>query len=408
MTESIRIQMMDQFMIYIDEKKTDQLVAKTQKGAALVQYLILHEGRQIPNNELLATLWDDEKNTNPENALKTMISRLRVQLNQIDPALGPCIVSDRGAYHWECCEGMTVDLYEIDELFTRIAAFRINEDEQMDLYAQLQEKYVGDLLHHNEQYEWALSKATAMHNKYIAAIYDYIDLLKQRERYTDIVTVCRKALDVDSFDDKLHIELMGALVQINRTGEAMVQYKHVVQLNYRYLGIQPSDDLQEFYKSIVSAGKTLDFNLESIRNELRESGEDRGAFVCEYSVFKEIFNLQMRNLERLGATMFLAIIMISPYNGEEIDTIRQDNLMTGLLDILRKNLRKGDTITRFAPNIFALLLPTVNYNTGSMVLERIKRSFYRKNPNSNIVFSFRVGPLSSKGMPDDELFAPRE
>jgi GGDEF domain-containing protein len=119
-------------------------------------------------------------------------------------------------------------------------------------------------------------------------------------------------------------------------------------------------------------------------------------------VFKEIFNLQMRNLERLGASMFLAIIMISPYNDKEIDSMRLDNIMTGLMDILRKNLRKGDTITRFAPTIFALLLPTVNYNTGGMVLERIKRVFYRSYPNSNIVFNYRVGPLSSKGMAPEE------
>ena len=138
-----------------------------------------------------------------------------------------------------------------------------------------------------------MAKATMLHNKYMAAVYAYIELLKAKAQHADIVSVCRRALDVDSFDDRLHMELMSALIKINRTGEALVQYKHVVQLNYRYLGVQPSEELQEFYKQIVSAGKTLDFNLESIRNELRESGEHRGAFVCEYTVFKEIFNLQM-------------------------------------------------------------------------------------------------------------------
>ena len=82
--------------------------------------------------------------------------------------------------------------------------------------------------------------------------------------------------------------------------------------------------------------------------------------------------------------------------------MRQDNIMNGLMEILRKNLRKGDTITRFAPTIIALLLPTVNYNTGGMVLERIKRVFYRSFPNSNIVFNYRVGPLSSQGKPIGE------
>lgn len=189
---------------------------------------------------------------------------------------------------------------------------------------------------------------------------------------------------------------MTALIRTNRTSEALVQYKHVMHLHYRYLGIQPSEDMQEFYKQIVHAGKTLEFNLESIRNELRESGDQRGAFVCEYAVFKEIFNLQMRNLERLGSTMFLAVIMVGSLNGQPMNPIKQDNIMTGLLEILRKNLRKGDTITHFAPTIFALLLPTVNYTTGNMVMERVKRLFYRRYPNSNVVFNYRVGPLTSE------------
>ena len=148
--------------------------------------------------------------------------------------------------------------------------------------------------------------------------------------------------------------------------------------------------------------------MESIRNELRESVERRGAFVCEYAVFKEIYNLQMRNLERLGASMFLAIIMISSQDGEEMDSMRLDNIMSGLEEILRKNLRKGDTITRFAPNIFALLLPTVNYSTGGIVLERIKASFYRFYPNTSIAFNYRVGPLSSSKLNEAEPPSPRE
>ena len=402
MADSIRIQMMDHFLIFIDEKKTEHLAAKSKKGAALIQYLILNEGEPVQNSKILNALWDEEKSANPENALKTLVSRLRVLLNQIDPSLGACIVSDRGAYHWECLPNMSIDLYEIDDIFKRLSENTISESEQRKLYNILLEKYAGDLLQGSEKNEWALAKATTLHNKFIAAIYAYIELLKTHDQHADIVSVCRRALDIDSFDDRLHMELMSALIRINRTGEALVQYKHVVQLNYRYLGVQPSEDLQEFYKQIVSAGKTLDFNLESIRNELRESGERRGAFVCEYTVFKEIFNLQMRNLERLGATMFLAIIMISPYNDKEIDSMRQDNIMNGLMEILSQNLRKGDTITRFAPTIFALLLPTVNYNTGGMVLERIKRVFYRKYPNSNIVFNYRVGPLSSQGMAPEE------
>lgn len=396
MSDIIRIQMMDTFTIYINEVRADQMVNKSKKGVALMQNLILNRGQAVPNYRLLATLWPDEKSANPENALKTLVSRMRALLNQISPDLGKCIVADRGAYHWECMPGMKVDVYEIEDVFDALDKARDDEEKQQELYEQLMKLYVGDLLQNEEQKEWVLARATTMHNKYISAVYSYIELLKREDRQKEVIVVCRAALDVDNFDDRLHMELMKALIKTNRSSEALVQYKHVMHLHYRYLGIQPSDDMQEFYKQIVHAGKTLEFNLESIRNELKESGEQRGAFVCEYAVFKEIFNLQMRNLERLGSTMFLAVIMVSNINGQPMDNIKQDTIMTGLLEILRQNLRKGDTITHFSPTIFALLLPTVNYTTGNMVMERLKQIFYRKYPNSNMAFNYRVGPLSSE------------
>ena len=41
-----------------------------------------------------------------------------------------------------------------------------------------------------------------------------------------------------------------------------------------------------------------------------------------------------------------------------------------------------------------LALPTVTDETSHMVIERIKRFFYQRYPNSNVMFSYRVGPLN--------------
>ena len=102
MSETIRIQMMDEFVIYLNERQADHMVNKSKKGLALIEYLIANRGEPVSNRRLLSTFWNDENVTNPENALKTLISRVRTLLGQISPELGNCIVADRGAYHWEC------------------------------------------------------------------------------------------------------------------------------------------------------------------------------------------------------------------------------------------------------------------------------------------------------------------
>jgi len=399
MQDKIRIKLLGNFAVFINEVSCDDMLNKTHKGIELIQFLMLHDGQPVPNQRLLATLWSEDKSSNPESALKTLISRTRAMLNQISPGFGGCIAADRGAYHWEAAEGMIIDVYEVQRIYDQLMKSKDDTAKWLELMPSFMEHYTGDLLAHGEQKEWALSRAQALHTQYLSVVYTYVEMLKAAENYKEVVNVCRAALDVDNFDDKLHIELMSALIKVNRTNEALVQYKHVVHLHYHYLGIQPSDEMQEFYKQIVRAGKTLDFSLDSIMNELRESGEQRDAFVCEYAVFKEIFNLQMRNLERLGSSMFLAVLMVTDINGQAMDPIKQDNIMTGLLEIMKRNLRKGDTITHFSPTIYAMLLPTVNYSTGTMVMERIKRLFYRMYPNSNVSFTYRLGPLASN-MPE--------
>ena len=246
--DTIRIQLMDNFTVYINEQKEEHLVKKSRKGVSLMQYLMLNHGQPVPNYRLLATLWTDEGSTNPENALKTLVSRLRAILNQISPDFGNCIVADRGAYHWENLPGMTVDFFRIEAIFDELAGMRDESPERIALYEELLALYKGDLVQNAEQNEWALAQATSLHNKYMSAVYSYIELLKAADNHQDIVRVCRMALNVDNFDDRLHMELMTALINTNRTNEALVQYKHVTHLNYRYLGVQPSEDMQEFYK----------------------------------------------------------------------------------------------------------------------------------------------------------------
>ncbi|MCI5958035.1 MAG: winged helix-turn-helix domain-containing protein, partial [Clostridiales bacterium] len=83
MSDIIRIQMMGNFTVYINERQADHMINKSRKGLALMQYLIMNREQPVSNQRLLATFWPDERVSNPENALKTLISRMRTLLNQV-------------------------------------------------------------------------------------------------------------------------------------------------------------------------------------------------------------------------------------------------------------------------------------------------------------------------------------
>ena len=391
MGDTVRITMMGDFLIYINEQRVENPVSKSRKGTALMEYLVLHRGQPVPNQQLLQTLWPEHSVSNPENALKTLVSRMRTLLNQMSDGLGACIVSDRGAYHWQSLPDMKIDALELMDLYDAVVAER-DVNIQRKIYQQILELYQGDL-YQTGDLDGDAGFAQQLHGQYLQAMYGYIELLRKAEEYNEICSVCRASLEVDSFDDRLHIELMKAMISMNRTSDALVQYKHATNLTYRYLGAPPSPEMAAFYQEMNRSRQSLQESLDAIRRELHASSMERGAFVCDYEMFKAIYNLEMRNLERLGTTMFLGIIMVGDTEEANQDSIRQDNILNGLLEILRDNLRKGDIITHFSPSVIALLLPTVNYKTGTMVLERIRKLFYQRYPNSDISFNYRLGML---------------
>lgn len=394
MTDTLRIRMFGGFNVFVNDNSIDATITKSKKGLAFLQYLILKHGSVIPNQKLIKVLWPNEESGNPENALKTLVSRFRMILNQCSPELGNSIVAGRGGYQFVKLPNMTVDIFDFEDCVIAIEESRKLASKDESLYERVLAIYTGDLLEGNDQDDWSSSVSVHFHELYIKIIYEYLNLLKEKKNYGQIIQVCRFALETDPFDEKLHLELMQALVSVNRNNEALMQYKHVTNMHFRYLGVTPPEGIQAFYKHVIKADEILDQSMNAVRRELWAYGDVHGAYECEYAVFREIYSLQMRNLERLGSSMYIAVIMITSMDSEPIALLTLDETMKALGDVLKRHLRKGDTITRFSTAQYAVLLPTVNMDSGRMVIERIKRFFYQKCPTTHIMFNFRLAALS--------------
>lgn len=396
--DKIQIHMLGGFHVFVNGEAVDEQVLKTKKGCLLLQYLILQRGKAVPCIELYEALWPNDENSNPANALKTLVSRTRATLSKLSPIFGECIATQRGSYRFNADCGIEVDVYEVESLFQKLGNLKELTEESTQMYSRMLTLYAGDLLPHNGEESWIVPRNVDLHNRYLKAVINYIDLLREKNDYDEIIRVSRIALDVDAFDERLHISLMDALVRSGRNNESLMQYKHATNIYYRYLGSQPPEELQDFYKQIITAGQELEMNIDLIKAELAEAGKVTGAFVCEYAVFKDIYHLQARSLERLGLSMFIVLMKVSTIDGAVLEPLKLDEVMRRLLSVLRNGLRKGDTVSQFSPTQFALLLPSVNYDTCKLVMERIRRSFYKEQANSNFMLTYRFGPVDGKSV----------
>ena len=395
MAQAVDVRLLGGCIVTCCGRTYEHLPLRSKKGAAMMTYLILQRGQPVPAPRLIRELWGGRRNANPENALKTMVSRLRSLLGEISPALSACVVSGQGTYSWQCQPGVTVDVLDVLALNDRLRG-PMSDSERIGCCQRLMDRYCGDLYEPEDMLN-ASSAVSHLHRIYLEAALSLIELKRKREAWNDILSICEAALRVDEMDESLQIERMRALVQLNRADEAALEYQHVTERHRRLLDAAPSDEMQAFYQQMSRAGTALRYNMDVLRNRLTDASEEKpGPFFCEMETFREFYRIQMRNLERLGSTMFLGLIMLGDGDPAAVDTVIYKGAMAALLEILRKNLRRGDIVTRFDEYVVALLLPTVNYQSGAMVMERIEHVFYTAYPRDRVAFHARITPLGGE------------
>ena len=393
MHKSVRIQMLGEFVIEVNGQETLNMVSKTRKGVALMVYLALNNGKWVPKQRLLNTLWSVFQTSNPESALKTLISRLRKTLNDIHAGLGKCIESEKGGYRWNMLPDMQVDLLTLVDLFNSIPR-EPDQEKRLALHKTVRQVYTGDLCLAGD-FSGGVEYATTLHNQFLRSVYDEIELLKLRESFNEIADICQQVLKIDALDDRIHLERMQALASTNRIEEAKQQYRRASDINEKYLDSEPTEELTSLYKQLLVTENELKLNIDSMKNELQQEEKKQGAYKCDYDVFREIYNMQMCNMKRLGATMFLGLIML--YEMEDISTeeeLEKRKKVTDILvEVIRSNLRRGDIVSKYSDTCVAVLLTAVDYTTGSLVMERIHQLFEAEFPKERIPFHFRLGEL---------------
>lgn len=399
------LNLLGKFSMSVDGQDKTAAISGSKKKVDLIYYLILNRQKNVLPFDMFDALWPGNDNGNPESSLKTLVSRTRTVFEEM--GLYDVIVTRSGFYMWNSDCGITVDVFELERLHAKLMPVQYLTPEIDADFMRVIALYNGDLVSTASSSDsWIVPKSMYYHNLYVEAVSHYIKLLGDEKRNNDIIYVARKALDIDPFDSELNLRLLEALTALGRHQEALAQYNCTNNIHYTYLGIRPSEEILTFYKNLICIENDSSDDIEAIRRELESGDNERGgAFMCEYAIFKDIYQLNMRNLKRLGASMFLALVCLSAIDRDDTDYMLLDKMVTELGETIRDNLRKGDTVSRYSANKFTLLLPMVDYNTGNMVMERIKAAFYKKRPGTRYILNCFLRPLSSpssEGAPHSE------
>lgn len=389
----IRIQMLGSFTLAAGDRQLQDSDNRAKKVWLFLAYLIYNKDKSVEAQTYIDLLWDKEGG-DPTNALKTILHRARTTLDQLWPGAGHTLVQRQGtAYRWNTQYPMVLDVEEFERL--RAQAEDAGEaEEQLRCCMEALELYGGEFLFRLSSNLWTAPLAAYYHQAYLQLALRALPLLRERERYHEMESVCRQALVHCPYTEELYYHLIDALAQLGRQREVTVVYEDMCQLLMDEFGVTPSEELRELYRKAAQSLNDRSLSPETILEQLREPAGRNGAMFCSFDVFSSIYRSLARSLIRSGDVVHLTLFSVHHRDrGEDLPRRSLDRVMDNLEDVIRGTLRRGDVAARCSLSQFVVMLPQANYENSLKVCQRVRRAFLRRYPHSPADIQFSAYPL---------------
>lgn len=365
-------------------------INRSLKLWSVLSYLIVHRNRLIPQSEFIDVFWSEDNSSNPSNALKTLLYRIRSMLEPIfGPDLQP-ILSQRGSYSWNKSIECHLDTSRFEALCRKAETEELTSEERILIYREALALYKGDFMPKLSDQLWVVPIYARYHAMYLAAVKAMAALLDEAGEYEEMADICSRASQLDQLDEEIHVLLVRALLRQGKNAAALSHYERATELLYCNLGVRPSEELRALYTSIMDIEQGLETDLEVIQNDLRETAHREGAFVCEYGFFRETYRLEARRAKRSGNCVHVALVTVSLPDGGVPPLKVLNDTMELLQQELVSGLRRGDVLARYSGAQYVVLLPSANFEDSTMVMDRIIDSFHRQHRRNYLKVSCKI------------------
>jgi two-component SAPR family response regulator len=393
--ERLEIFTLGRFMVKCGDRLISEQSNRSYRIWDLFKYLVTYRDRGILPEVILENLWPGQEFSDPKRALRTPIYRLRQLLT---PASGDSdgssfISFSQGCYKWNTKAEYSLDVQEFEALCQRGQMIaQDNPAEAIETLKKAVSLYKGDYLPECLYYEWTLPVRNYYRRIFLQSSLDLCRLLKNADRNSEILKVCESVFHIEPFEEEFHLRFLETQMVMDKIKEARSHYEYVTSLFYRELGIKPSSAMRSIYRQLKAGGECVEFDLTSIQESLAERQENEGAFFCDSDIFRHLYKLEKKRLERTGQIVFLGLLSLTTAEYRIPPRKILQEACDKLLNLLIARLRKGDIITHWNDSQILVLLPGLNLEQGEKVLQRVILAFNAEN-NSAITVHSKLQPV---------------
>lgn len=391
--EQIQIQMLGSFTLRAGNSLISDENNRSRKVWALLAYLICHRGAAVSQKKLIELLWgDDPASSNPENALRITLHRLRGQLDQLWPGAGKDLILHKSSgYAWNDQVAVSIDSDRFEAL---IQNRNVAPGQRLEICLEALELYKGDFLERQSSETWVIPVTTHYHNLFVLLTLETVSLLSQQHRHGEAAQLCRNAIASEPYHEPLYQALMKELAAAGDTKGAASVYESLRKRLFDDFGIRPSEQTRAVYREAAHTPGDRALPIDEVLEHLQEPEVIPGAMECDYDYFKVLCHAESRAMERSGNATHVALLSATGLSGDPLPRRSLERIMTQLGQLLRLNLRRGDTISRCSTTQYILMLPKANYEDSCMVCRRLINAYHKAYPHTAVRIRFLVQPLT--------------
>ena len=391
--EHIDIRMLGSFTLQSGDNLISDENNRSRKVWALLAYLICHRGTSISQKKLIELLWgDDPASTNPENALRITLHRLRSQLDLLWPGAGKeLILHKNGGYSWNGQASIQVDSDRFEEL---CQIKNVSESMRLEFCLEALSLYRGDFLDRQASESWVIPVTTHFHNLFVMLTLETAELLSRQDRHQEAAHICRRGINAEPYHEPLYQMLMKELAADGDQKGAAAVYESLRKRLFDDFGIRPSEETRAVYREAAHTPGERALPIDEVLEHLQETEVIPGAMQCDYDYFKVLCHAESRAMERSGNATHIALLSATGLTGEPLPKRSLERIMTQLGQQVRQNLRRGDTISRCSTTQYILMLPKANYEDSCMVCRRVINAYHKAFPHTAVRIKFMVQPLT--------------
>lgn len=371
---------------------------RSEKVWLLFKYLLTHREAACPPETILETLWPDQEYKDPGLAVRSLVHRLRRLFTEelAAPELASNIVLAHGCYRWTGSAAYRLDVTEFEELTVAAEAHReLYPSIAIDTLKKAKRLYLGDYLTECLYDEWALPARDYYRQLYVRSMIQLAGLLKDARRFAEIIELCRSALEIDYFEEKLHLYYLEALLEEGRRLQARSHYEKMTAAFYSEMGEKPSPALRRLYSRIsFDQESSVNLNLSFIQEYYSDSEETEGAFICDPALFQQFYQLERRRCQRSGEPAYLGQFTLTFADYQKPPRDELQKAAAHLEGILKRNLRKGDVVCRSHEAQFLLILPNLDEVHSAKVISRLGNIFKQSFRQPALILHQKLQPIA--------------